>query len=447
MQASKPLWGEGLFLRPQHFQQQDAYHEWRLVQMSRALHPYAHGLMQLKVDEESLAAGLLRVDELRVVMPDGELVDAPGEDELPAAVSLADWPVQQTEMVFHLALAPLRSAGSNVADSREAARSERYVLDQQATRDVFTQAAEAELTVLRKSLRLLSELEPRSGLITLPLLRVRRGAAGGFELDAGFVPPLLQLRGSPLLQRRLRQMLDMLQAKVDALYGFHREPSKDFIEFRSGDVASFWLLHTASRAFAELAHLHWHPQLHPERLFQGLLSLAGALLTFAKSYRLADLPVYEHENPGAGFDKLELIIRELLDTVISTRHLSLALLEQRPGYWHARLDSDFIGAQTQLLLGIRSSLPPQELVETMPMRLKIGAPDDVAKLVLSAMAGLRLQHQPQVPSAVPVKPNTYYFLIEARGPLYDRMMQARALCLYAPSGIPELQTDLIAINP
>ncbi len=37
--SAKILWGEGLFLRPQHFQRQDAYHEARLAEMSRALHP------------------------------------------------------------------------------------------------------------------------------------------------------------------------------------------------------------------------------------------------------------------------------------------------------------------------------------------------------------------------------------------------------------------------
>ena len=35
--TSKVLWGEGLFLRPQHFQQQDAYHEWRLSQAMRGI--------------------------------------------------------------------------------------------------------------------------------------------------------------------------------------------------------------------------------------------------------------------------------------------------------------------------------------------------------------------------------------------------------------------------
>ncbi len=447
MSVSKLLWGEGLFLRPQHFQQQDAYHEARLVQLGRSLHPYAYGLQQLQVDEEALAAGVLRIDALSLVMPDGECVDAPGSDALPAARSLSDWPANSSEMVFHLGLAPLRGQGSNALPAEQFGGEQRYVHEPRMVRDLYTEAADAELLVLRKSLQLLADADPRAHLVHMPLLRLRRGASGSVELDRSFMPPLLQTGASPLLLRRLRQLLDMLQAKVDALYGFHREPSKDIIEFRSGDVASFWLLHTASRAYAELSHLHAHAQLHPERLFQGLLSLAGALLTFSKSYRLADLPSYEHASPGPGFEALHQIIQALLETVISSRYFAIALHEARPSHHIGRLDSEQLGAQTQLVLGVRAALPPQELVQTVPLRFKIGAPDDVEKLVLSAMPGVRLQHQPQVPAAVPVKPNTYYFLLEPRGALYERMLQARSLCLYVPSGMSELQLELLAIKP
>ena len=46
---SKLLWGEGLFLRPQHFQQQDRYHEARVNQTARALHPYCWGVRRRRV--------------------------------------------------------------------------------------------------------------------------------------------------------------------------------------------------------------------------------------------------------------------------------------------------------------------------------------------------------------------------------------------------------------
>jgi type VI secretion system protein ImpJ len=78
---------------------------------------------------------------------------------------------------------------------------------------------------------------------------------------------------------RFRQ-LDALQAKVSAPYVHHREPSRHVIEFRSGDMSSFWL-HTASTACAAA--------------------------------------------PGPAFATLHRIMRELLDNVISSRYFAIAI--------------------------------------------------------------------------------------------------------------------------
>jgi type VI secretion system protein ImpJ len=448
IQSSKVLWGEGLFLRPQHFQRQDAYHEWRLAETARAIHPYAWGVRRLKVDVDALASGMLRFTELQVVLPDGELCSAPQEDELPPPVSLLQVPAGLSELAFHLALAPMRANATNFtgSDAQDARSDLRYAQVQQEAADWFTTAAPAQVSVLRRRLRVLADNEPRDHLVSLPLLRLRRSATGSFELDARFVPPSMSLAASPVLVAMLRRLLDMLQAKVDALYGFHREPSKHVIEFRSGDVASFWLLHTASSAFAALSHLHHHPGLHPERLYERLLELAGALMTFSKRFSLADLPPYAHEAPGAAFARLDEIIRELLETVISTRYFAIALEEVKPSFHHGRLESQKIGAATSLYLSVQSAMPPADLVQAVPLRFKVGAPDDVEKLVLSAMAGIRLTHAPQVPAAIPVKPGCYYFAIEPRGPLYERMLQSQTITLYVPSGIPDLQLELFALN-
>ena len=84
--SSKVLWGEGLFLRPQHFQHQDAYHEWRLAEATRSLHPYAWGVRRVRVDAEGLQTGVLRLDELALVFPDGES-SSPGAENCSAARS------------------------------------------------------------------------------------------------------------------------------------------------------------------------------------------------------------------------------------------------------------------------------------------------------------------------------------------------------------------------
>ena len=448
IQSPKILWGEGLFLRPQHFQQQDAYHEWRLAQMSRLLHPYAWGVRHIKVDLDALQTGLLRLLELQVVLPDGELFNAPAEDELPPPVALSSLTQDGAgDALFHLAMAPVRSSGTNMASTPdEADTAVRYFRTPIQSADAFTDAVAAELVVLRKSARLLPDSAPRAHLVTLPLVRLRKTSTGGFELDGRFMPPSLSIQSSPALFLNLRRLLDVLQAKVDALYGMHREPSKNIIEFRSGDVASFWLLHTASAAFAGLSHLSRHAALHPERLFEKLLELAGALMTFSKSFTLADLPAYDHGNPGPGFTRLDQIVRELLETVISIRYFAITLNETQPSFHLGRLDAEQITPQTQLYLGVSATMAPAELVEVVPQRFKIGAPDDVEKLVLSAMPGVRLVHAPQVPAAVPVRPGSYYFSLEPRGMLYERMLQAHALTVYAPSGLQDLRLELVAVN-
>ncbi|MFN7693846.1 MAG: type VI secretion system baseplate subunit TssK [Burkholderiales bacterium] len=445
--SSKLLWGEGLFLRPQHFQRQDAYHETRLIEAVRSLHPYAWGLSKVRVDTDALSAQLLRLTDLQAVMPDGERLHCPGDDELPPALSLAGVRAGVSEVLVHLALAPLRTHASNsVAPGAEASAPVRYVQQGERATDWFTGADEAELMVLRRSPRLLLDHEPRDQLVSMPILRLRRLGTGQFELDASYVPPSLALSGAPALLALLRRLMDALQAKVDALYGFHREPSRHVIEFRSGDVASFWLLHTASSAFAGLSHFLHHPGLHPERLYQRLLELAGGLMTFSRVHALADLQPYDHTQPGESFQALEGVVRDLLETVISTRYFALALEQIKPSFYQARLDSERITAETRLFLGVQAALPMSELIDIVPIRFKSGAPDDVEKLVLSAMSGVRLAHAPQVPAAIPVKPGCSYFAIEPRGPLYERMLQGQTLSLYVPSGIPDLQLELFALN-
>ena len=444
--TSKVLWGEGLFLRPQHFQRQDQYHEHRLNESVKAIHPYAWGVNQIQVDRDALANNALRILELSLRFQDGELYDAPGADDLPDPVDLSELLQAQQTVTYYAALPAFKPFGGNFGPSGQAMNAARFVQANHDTPDLYTQAAQAQLTYLKKTVRLVSEFEPRDSYVHFPLLRLRRVATGGFEMDPGFVPPSLSVRGAPILFLQLRRLIDALQAKVSALYGHHHEPSKNVIEFRSGDMSSFWLLHTASSAYAALTHYFNHPALHPERLYEQLLGLAGGLMTFSKSWTLADLPPYLHNDPGPGFAKLHLIIRDLLDTVISSKYFAIALTLVRPSYYLGTLDSGKIDDKTTFYIAVSASMPATELVDVVPLRFKIGAPDDVEKFVLSAMPGVRLVHAPQVPAAVPVRPDTYYFTVEAKGQMYDRMLQAQSISIYVPSGMQDLHLELVAVT-
>ncbi|QID17448.1 type VI secretion system baseplate subunit TssK [Nitrogeniibacter mangrovi] len=443
---SKVLWGEGLFLRPQHFQQQDAYHEALSRQSLLTAQPFGWGLRALEIDTDALAGGTLRIERIDAVLPNGERYLAPDVDRLPPPLDLAAIAFEDSSTEFRLALQHLHAHGGNCRAAESGADTARYAIDNRTVGDLFTDAAEAELPFLVKSAILKAATEPSDAYLTLPLLRLRKTPANGYEKDPGFVAPALTLAGAPLLQLQLRRLLDALQAKINALYGFHREPSKHIIEFRSGDIASFWLLHTASSAYAALSHLHRNPKLHPERLFQELLRLAGGLMTFSKAFTVGDLPAYDHAAPGPAFLKLDHLLRELLETVISTRYFAIALTQPKPAFHVGRLDSDKITDDTAFYLSVNAAAPAAQLIESVPLQFKIGAPDDVEKLVLSAMSGVRLNHAAQVPPAIPVKPGACYFALDPRNPLYERMLKSGAITIYAPESYQDLELELIAIT-
>ena len=154
--------------------------------------------------------------------------------------------------IIYLAIAPLKEFAQNsVEENTDAGQVVRYTHSHATQSDLFTQGVPADITLLKRWVRLLPEHESKDQFVTLPIARIRRSATGAFEIDSAFMPPASSLQAISAQMLMIRRLLDILEAKVSALYGHHREPSKNIIEFRSGDIASFWLLHTASHHYGQ----------------------------------------------------------------------------------------------------------------------------------------------------------------------------------------------------
>jgi type VI secretion system protein ImpJ len=436
--------GRGLLLRPQHFQRQDQYHEQRLHKSIKAVHPYAWGVERLQVDRDALASNVLRILDLALRFQDGELVDAPGVDALPDTVDLSL--LQQQAAGDHLLRRParpetvqrqFRPAGPGDGDTT------RFVQSNQETPDLYTQAAPVQLSYLKKTVRLVSEFEPRDAYIHFPLLRLRRAASGGFEIDGvraaqpvGRSAPAAVPAAAPPARRAAGQGQRPVWPSPRA------EPQRDRIP-----LGRHVLVLAAAHGQFRLRHAD--ALLQPSRpasgaLHEQLLGVAGGLMTFSKldAGRPAALPA---RRSGRLVQPLFQIIRELLDTVISSKYFAIVLSEVRPSYHHGVLDSGKIDDKTTFYIAVSADIPALELVDTVPLRFKVGGPDDVEKCVLSALPGVRLQYAPQLPAAVPVRPDTCYFILDAKGQMYERMLQAQSISIYVPSGMKELKLELLAV--
>ncbi|WP_426109816.1 type VI secretion system baseplate subunit TssK [Massilia sp. PWRC2] len=442
MQAgSKLCWSEGLTLSPQHFQLQDRYHEARLHTVASALNSHYWGVRSLQWNGEGLGHDSLRLEAISVIFPDGSIYDAPGADLLPEAFDLSCLPADTQTFTFYLALAVLNPHGGNAGGEG------RYVRHDSEALDLYSEAVPAEVPLLKKRARLLLDGAARDRLTSVAVVRLRRTEDGAFAIDEGFFAPSVAVSAAPGLRRMLENLISALTAKVESLRRTHRKATADTYEMSKGDMSSWWMLNIVSTASVLLTHIARSAVYHPHALYEQLLALAGGLMTFSDRYKAADLPAYRHDALGDVFSAIDALVRELVDTVISTRYFMIALVAdaQRPAFYRAVLDPAKVTRDTQLCLAVSADLPALDLVAAMPLRLKVASPEDLEKILGAALPGVPLIHMPQVPAAVPVRPNTYYFSLSSRNTLYERALARGTLAAYAMDGIPGLQMELIAI--
>jgi type VI secretion system protein ImpJ len=95
MDQLRPIfWGQGMFLQPQHFQQQDGYHEARLRCYLHWLLPFCWGVKTLAINETALRNFMFEIEPCELVTWGGTLVRFQG-DALPSNARISPRSVEQ----------------------------------------------------------------------------------------------------------------------------------------------------------------------------------------------------------------------------------------------------------------------------------------------------------------------------------------------------------------
>lgn len=443
---SKVCWFEGLALSPQQFQQQDLYHEARLQHVAAALNAHLWGVRSIEWNGAALVNNSLQATAVSLIFQDGEVYEASAIEKLPAPIDLRALPASVQHCTYYAALPRLNPYGDNVSRT-PGERDARYGTRDRDTNDLFSEAIETPVLFLQKNVRLLSQFQSRDAYVAFPIVRIRRKASGGFELDPAFFAPSLSTGASAPLQAMLEDLLAQLYVKIEALYGRHRQVSDDVFDIQNSDIPSYLLLNTISSASASLSHCLRYRAHHPEFLFDKLSALAGGLLAFSRRYSIDTFPAYDHEDAAAGFLQLDAIIRDLIEVTLSSRYHVIKLVRDpaRTTRHQATLRADLVDETTMLGIAVSAEMPALELVAAVPSLFKISAPSNIDNIIQYALSGVRLIHMAQVPAAVPVRPNTHYFSLESKGDLYEAMLQNQALTLEAADGIPGLKVELFCL--
>jgi len=446
LKAKHVLWGDAMFLRAQHFQQQALRDENLAAEVLQTVQRYAWGLRDLVLDAALLREGMVQANRLEATFRDGTRFDAPEHDPQPLSRNLNDLPQLGTQTTLYACLPNLSPFGGNTAKADEQPpRPARFRSARAMTTDLYTRGIEADLSTLELDVRLMLHEENRDGYDSVPIAKLLKNASGRWRQDEAWLPPLVTISGAPPLLEMIQRLLDIMQVKSTALTGSHRERTKNISGYGTADIASFWMLHTVNRNFAILNHLVNAQPLHPEELYLALAGFCGELITFSKNYTLTNLPQYHHEQLSDTFPKLDEIIRELLDTVISSRYAVIPLTSDKPSFHIGRLESDRLVENVDYYLSVQGDATFSRVLEEVPSRFKVGAPDDVEKILHSAMRGVPLAYTAQPPSGLPTQVGNHYFALESRGDIFQNMLKARSICIYVPESLSEFKLELFAV--
>jgi type VI secretion system protein ImpJ len=441
------IWSKGTFLTPQHLQAQDRFIENQLQFQIDALNFRPWGFIDLSIDQNALATGDFALISASGIFPDGLPFDIPDSDFSPEAKPIAPYfdNVESSRDIY-LAIPHYLERGLNVTPPNHNTAT-RYTTDIAMFRDENNGIAEKPVQVARKKFRLLVEGDSREGSTAMRIARVNRTESGTFQLDSGFVPPLLNLQASEFLKSVARRLLEILSARTASLSGMRRQKNQNLAEFTVQDVANFWLLYTVNSQILPLRHLFEAERSHPERLFSVMLSLAGALTTFSARIQPHDLPLYDHDNLGTCFSELDEKVRILLETVVPSNFVSLTMKLVQPSIYATAIDNDKYLAGTKMYLAIGTQMGVADLINKAPQLIKVCSANQIENLVSQALPGVKLTHVATPPNPIPVKMNFQYFSLNQSGTAWDAIARARNVAAYVSGDFPNPQLELIVVLP
>ncbi|HTS61694.1 MAG TPA: type VI secretion system baseplate subunit TssK, partial [Candidatus Acidoferrales bacterium] len=211
------------------------------------------------------------------------------------------------------------------------------------------------------------------------------------------------------------------------------------------ETANFWLLHTVNSYLPELKHIWKVRKGHPEAAYVSMLRLAGALATFSLEAQPENLPDYDHNDLGRCFTLLDQIIRDLMETVIPSKFVAVPLEVRDRFLWGGTVTEDQYFHNSQFYLAVSAKMGVDDVIRKVPQLVKISAPDDIQRIIRNALQGLTLRHTPVPPSAIPMKLDNQYFVLNQGGDLWKAIMLSRQIAVHAPGEIVDPKMEVLIV--
>jgi len=439
---SKILWYEGMFLSPQHFQQQERYLERLIESKCSAYGAYGWGVQEFELDQQLLKLGKLGIIHSKGIFPDGTPFSFPETDEAPPVV---DIPENIHNEIVYIGI-PLKRPGAMDVTSESGNQGlARYYSHEHDIRDVSTESGEnTKLDVGKLRLRLLLESDDRSGYACIGILKISESREDkNMILDDQYIPTCLECSVSLKLDGFLSELVGLLHHRAEAIAGRLADANRG----GTAEVADYMMLQLINRIEPLCLHLSQMKGLHPADLYKDLVQMVGELSTFvATQKRPPLLPAYLHDELQSTFLPLMDSLRGGLSMVYEQTAVSLNLVEKKYGIRVAQISDRSLIGTAMFVLAARANVKDASLQSALAAQLKIASVEKIRQLVNAGMPGIQIKTLPVAPRQIPFHSGYTYFELDRKSPLWSELQKSGGIAMHVGGDFPGLELEFWAIR-
>ncbi len=439
---NKVVWSEGMFLQPQHFQQQDRYFERLLRERLQGQVPHSWGITDIKIDHDLLSIGKFAISNCEGVFDDGTPFRIPEGADQPDPI---DIPEGARDKIVFLTLPLRRSGGTEIAFDKEAETTARYRTKEfEVTDTVEGNSSSSVLQVGRLNTKFMLETDAMEGFSGIALARIiEKRADNQVILDEKFIPTCLSCNGSNILKNFFSELQGLLHHRGQALAGRVSQGGSR----GSAEIADFLMLQLVNRYEPLLAHLGSVEHIHPERFFATVVQIAGELSTFTTpGKRPIAYPAYNHTDLEHSFRTVITDLRQSLSAVLEQTALSIDLQEHKFGIRVATINDPSLYGSASFVLAVKADVPSESLRRNFPNQIKVGPVEQIRELVNSALPGIKLNALPVAPRQIPYHDGVAYFELDRSGEMWKTLQKSSGIAMHLAGDYPGLELEFWAIR-
>lgn len=436
LMPKRVAWREGLFIRPQHFQQNCHSISLEFMQRWRSAGQNRWGLFEISIERSLLSTGKFVLSSVSGALPDGTIFDL---KDFPKKPTL-DIDTDDAGKGIYLALPLLSPDEENIYFEEGTPLPTRYkaITEKEIPNTNAGEKSFADITFAYPNFTLLKEGDKLDGYSVIEVAKIAEVTAGGaVVLDRNFNPTFLHLDGAEAIISKLNELENILRYRAEKIASKISTGS-----LQSAELGDYLLLQLINRTSARLHYYSTQRGLHPADLFLELSSLAAELAVFYRDDRRPGRDfTYIHERQWDSFDNLFTELIEYLNRAIESKSIQIPMERHKYGVHTAILKDKSLLNDTTLILTATSNREESRLKKLLMDNLKIGPVEEIRNLVNHHLPGFKISPLPAAPREIPYRLNQSYFAIRLTNEEREKLMRSAGIALHYPE-TKSLQLEL-----